>query len=713
MADYAGAATLAGSGSLSAYSRRVSGPVWQFSTPMLKSTYLGGAAAFGGKLYVIGGWGDANGNYVQAYDPTLNTWEQKADLPAQQAEGTAVAVGSYVYYVGGYNVLLGVYQPTNRRYDPATNTWTSLADVPGTGMQYATVGDSANAKLYVFSANASATAYHTYDIATDTWTSGTQPAAFQYLNGIMHSNGKAYLWSGTTFYEYNPATATFTAKAGGSYRIQPAMLSYDGLVWLAGGQGGTTYDPMNLSVVSYDPAANAWTSRDDLNQRRIGPMGDVIGGHMMIVGGWSLVPPSAGTPYWSSYVATSSEIYAPPLTSTGQLDMQLALYPAKFADAALTISLPFAADGRIDPQRLNPGFLKIGYRPPGYRDPVFMTRISGSEMPLPGTGDPDIYIGGGTDASGPTGLDEYGYVSSGQYLYVIAGYWDQYNIWDQWWSNRMYRFDAVTGTWTELAHLPGYVGSEGAKAGLIDGKIYALMGDAGKSPDGAPFCAVCTAPDAEFDEADTWMLQSLWIYDIAGDTWTRGPQPPFVDSYGAAAVLGGKLYYAQMYGPNWDESTGFAVFDPSTGVWTTLANQIFTPYDAPALWAGDGKLWMTNQDNVTGDVYIASYDVGTDAWTDETANFPVLPFFDAAAVVPLSGTVVRLMGGNDAASGSIAFDIDVVAKTLADAAFHWPTAVTASDNGYYGAFHYNGVTYAPGPRQGSVQNPVISMWRSP
>ena len=103
-------------------------------------------AVIDGKIYVVGGsmnWagggaGQAgNTQTVMQYDPTTDTWTQKADIPKQQNNSSIAAVGGKIYVIGGSEDRAaggGVGQMGNiqtvEQYDPATDTWTQKTDMP-------------------------------------------------------------------------------------------------------------------------------------------------------------------------------------------------------------------------------------------------------------------------------------------------------------------------------------------------------------------------------------------------------------------------------------------------------------------------------------------------------------------------------------------------------------------------------------------------------
>jgi N-acetylneuraminic acid mutarotase len=99
------------------------------------------------KIYVIGeswnraaGGGIVQGGNVQTvmqYDPAIDTWTQKADIPTQQNNSSIAVADGKIYVIGGSGDLAGVGGPaqagnvqTVEQYDPTTDIWTQKTDIP-------------------------------------------------------------------------------------------------------------------------------------------------------------------------------------------------------------------------------------------------------------------------------------------------------------------------------------------------------------------------------------------------------------------------------------------------------------------------------------------------------------------------------------------------------------------------------------------------------
>ena len=96
------------------------------------------AAAVNGKIYAIGGQFYHDGpppaqdvDYLQMYDPTLDTWVRKADLPSPRSHsepGTFVHDGQ-IYVAGGKSVTSDGIDDI-LKYDPLSDTWSIAGRLP-------------------------------------------------------------------------------------------------------------------------------------------------------------------------------------------------------------------------------------------------------------------------------------------------------------------------------------------------------------------------------------------------------------------------------------------------------------------------------------------------------------------------------------------------------------------------------------------------------
>ncbi len=184
-----------------------------------KASYPGGAssgvfgASIGNKGYAGTGYGtDIHYKDFWEYDSLSNTWTQKADFGGvERLAATGFTIGDKIYMGTGYSVIGGVltFYKDFWEYNPATDTWTQKADFGGSERAVA-VGFSIGSKGYI----------------------GTGKKTTDSIN--IHYKD---------FWEYNPATDTWTQKAdfGGVERGAAAGFSIDGKGYIGTGKSTQSF----------------------------------------------------------------------------------------------------------------------------------------------------------------------------------------------------------------------------------------------------------------------------------------------------------------------------------------------------------------------------------------------------------------------------------------------------------------------------------------
>eukprot|EP00249_Psilotum_nudum_P009959 c22252_g1_i2 orf=479-1093(-) len=94
---------------------------WHFIASMREGHSCCASAVYGGKLYVIGGYG-AHGvlQSVEMYDPIDGVWSRRADMPAMWVISGCAVIGFKIYVVGSNimdrtskNLLFTMYKKIN------------------------------------------------------------------------------------------------------------------------------------------------------------------------------------------------------------------------------------------------------------------------------------------------------------------------------------------------------------------------------------------------------------------------------------------------------------------------------------------------------------------------------------------------------------------------------------------------------------------------
>ena len=165
------------------------------------------------------------------YDPAANTWTQKAPVPGvARSAAYGFSIGGKGYIGGGINNTPAGTLSDFYEYDTASNAWTQKASLLGLSRDQA-FSFAIGSKGYV-------------------------GAGYHYLNGYSILKD---------FYEYNPAANAWTQKAdfGGSARGFSAAFSANGYGYAGTGDTttGTANNPFVADFWQYNPATNTWTQK--------------------------------------------------------------------------------------------------------------------------------------------------------------------------------------------------------------------------------------------------------------------------------------------------------------------------------------------------------------------------------------------------------------------------------------------------------------------
>ncbi len=217
-----------------------------------------------------------------AVSQTENFWTKKADFPGLKRErAVAFAIGDYGYICSGVDsaevVLNDLWQ-----YNPANDTWTQKANLPGSVRRDA-IGFAINSKGYVGTGidndesmlGTKLSDFWEYNPATNTW---TQKADFPGSGGLgiyfatgFNIDSKGYICGGKTgpntysnqFWEYKPSIDQWTQRAsfpgGVRYQLSSFSVGYYGYVGL-----GANQDVFKKDFWKYNGGTNEWTQIADL-----------------------------------------------------------------------------------------------------------------------------------------------------------------------------------------------------------------------------------------------------------------------------------------------------------------------------------------------------------------------------------------------------------------------------------------------------------------
>ena len=235
--------------------------------------------SIGNKGYV--GTGYSNHQDFWEYDPTANSWTQKADFAGgSRYEAVGFSIGNKGYVGTGYSSGNGEKQDF-WEYDPATNNWTKKADFAG-GNSRGAIGFSIGNKGYMGGGGGyyADKYFWEYNPASNTWTQKADFTGKSRKNAVGFSIGnKGYMgtgggpineyfyantfWEEQDFWEYDPATNRWTQKADVPIRTQGAVgfaIGNKGYVGI-----GNENSKELFSFWEYDPNSNRWTQKSDFS----------------------------------------------------------------------------------------------------------------------------------------------------------------------------------------------------------------------------------------------------------------------------------------------------------------------------------------------------------------------------------------------------------------------------------------------------------------
>ena len=304
---------------------------WDTLASMILGRNYVGAAAAGGKLYVVGGQTSFAGSIddMDEYAPATNSWTSKAPSTLLRAHMGAETIDGKIYVVGGALNANG-NTPTGALevYDPATDTWALKNPMAMARSKVAT--GVVNGKLYVVGGAASGTTtavMEVYEPTTNTWTTSTSsmPTSREGMRAVG-LNGKLYVIGGyirgstnanTGVVEiYDPVTNSWST---GASMLMPretfAIGVIDGKIYAASGQAGGVDQSTVISNAStveiYDPATDSWSMGPDIPTGRHGLVGEVIDNTLYTVGG--------GIPYGVGQVGIVEALTVTPGGATASL----------------------------------------------------------------------------------------------------------------------------------------------------------------------------------------------------------------------------------------------------------------------------------------------------------------------------------------------------------------------------------------------------------
>lgn len=191
---------------------------WETKKELLFSRSNHAVVALNGKIYVFGG--NENPGKVEVYDPGSDSWQELADMPTprQHINYSGIAVNGKIHVIGGI-VREGEkgfsISDKHEVYNPTTDTWTERAPLPAQRQNAAVV--NFQDLIYVISGTdgefVDQPTVFVYDPGADSWKTRAPFPEPKFINGTAVVDDKILVLTGATqedtvckIFAYDPAS---------------------------------------------------------------------------------------------------------------------------------------------------------------------------------------------------------------------------------------------------------------------------------------------------------------------------------------------------------------------------------------------------------------------------------------------------------------------------------------------------------------------------
>jgi N-acetylneuraminic acid mutarotase len=270
--------------------------MWSESSDLLSSPRNRLAAVTMGDLIYVTGGSDSSGNLTDAndeFDPVNGGVQPREPMPAPLNLHGSAALSNRLYVAGGFD--FGGPVASTYAYDPSTDSWTNRASLQGP--RYAPVALAIAGRMYLTGGfeNAPISETWEYNPADDTWARRADMADARHAHGGAAIGGRGYVYGGSgvlageeftaPLFEPEPPanlapiadagddrTVPSTSSSGAAVTLDGAgssdpdgdALSYTwtGSFGTASGVGPTVSLPVGASVVTLTVSDGALTSSD-------------------------------------------------------------------------------------------------------------------------------------------------------------------------------------------------------------------------------------------------------------------------------------------------------------------------------------------------------------------------------------------------------------------------------------------------------------------
>jgi N-acetylneuraminic acid mutarotase len=261
------------------------------------------AVSLNGKMYVVGGFGGATFNTLEAYDPARGTWQTLPPMHVGRGRLAASVLNGKIYVAGGFgDANAGTALEV---FDPATSQWTTLASLKSS--RYGCASGVVDNKLFVIGGTSDPIrSVEIYDPVANSWSYGEPVPTSRFLLTAAVVNNKLYAIGGAANNQsqgvvemYDPVTDSWAPKASIPFSASEAAAAVvNGKIYVCGG--------FTSSFYSYNPATDQWTPLTDALTARGDVAAAVVGDSFLVVGG-ETAPGQVNLPILEQYRTTTGD----------------------------------------------------------------------------------------------------------------------------------------------------------------------------------------------------------------------------------------------------------------------------------------------------------------------------------------------------------------------------------------------------------------------
>ena len=269
---------------------------WTALTPLPSPRQEVAVAAWGGRVWVIGGFGESAEPVatVETFDPKLNVWTTRAALPVAVHHAAAAVVGDRLFVMGGYTGGRVRWETLDRVWEfvAGREAWQARAPMPTPRGALAVAALGGRLHALGGASDSVSNAHEVYDPATDRWArANAMPTARDHLAAVAFQ-GRVWALGGRSSFmgtqygnveTYDPATDSWrTGTPLPAARGGLAAVALADRILVFGGEA-----PLKIFSANemYEVAGNRWIAKEPMPTARHGIGAAVIDGRVYVPGG--------------------------------------------------------------------------------------------------------------------------------------------------------------------------------------------------------------------------------------------------------------------------------------------------------------------------------------------------------------------------------------------------------------------------------------------